>query len=122
MHWVVRCVTNNIGHYYILTFNLSTHIFGTISPKPNWLNNRLTLIKDSLAVLSDNGYKIWVWIRREENDDVASKLKSLEVENSQGYNPFTGVHYALEVDSDHHHKIYMDICGETLELLDKETC
>ncbi|GKB34040.1 F-box/kelch-repeat protein-like protein [Tanacetum coccineum] len=129
LHWVVQCETSNVSHYYILTFNLSTHVFGMISlPKPNRLINRLTFIKESLAVNSDiNRHIRWLWIRREENDNVASwsnasKLKSIEVEDSKGYNPFTGVHYALEVNSYYRYKINMDICGETLELLDKEPC
>ncbi|GKB52145.1 F-box/kelch-repeat protein-like protein [Tanacetum coccineum] len=128
LHWVVQCETSNVSHYYILTFNLSTHVFGMISlPKPNGWNNQLTIIKDSLALVSSYHHETRVWIRREGNDNVASwsnasKLKSIELEDSKCYNPFTGVHYALEVDSYYRYMINMDICWETLELLGKETC
>ncbi|GKB34039.1 putative F-box protein [Tanacetum coccineum] len=42
LHWVVKSESSDTGHSYILTFDLSTHVFGMISlPKPNWITNEI---------------------------------------------------------------------------------
>ena len=128
LHWLVEYVTNGITQHCIMTFNLSTHVFYMISlPEPTWLRNRLIFIKDSLAVFSYDGFEGRVWIRRKEDNKVASwsnalKLTSLKVEDLKGYNPFTGVHYAFVFHSKSCYTIDKVICGESLEFLDKETC
>ncbi|GKB31689.1 F-box/kelch-repeat protein-like protein [Tanacetum coccineum] len=95
LHWAVKCESNDIPHYCIMTLDLRTHVFGMISlPNPSWVTQRLLIIKDSLAVISSDGYESRMWIRIEEDNNDASwskalKITSFGVEDSQAYNPFT---------------------------------
>ncbi|GKC35814.1 F-box/kelch-repeat protein-like protein [Tanacetum coccineum] len=54
LHWVVEYYNYEISQY-ILTFHLTTHVFGKIFlPNPNWLTRELTIINGSLAVIPVN--------------------------------------------------------------------
>ncbi|KAI3746244.1 hypothetical protein L6452_08668 [Arctium lappa] len=83
LHWVVG---NNL-HSYILTFDLSTHIFGRISlPKPGWETTQLAIINGSLAVISCKVDNSWIWVRK-KYDTVTSWSFFLK---SDGY-PYEGI-------------------------------
>lgn len=61
LYWVV----GNIRHSYILTFHMSTQIFGRISlPKPGWETTQLAMINGSLAVISCEGDNSRIWVRK----------------------------------------------------------
>ncbi|GJR95456.1 F-box/kelch-repeat protein-like protein [Tanacetum coccineum] len=130
LHWLVEY---RIDKHHILTFNLSTHMFDKIRlPQPGCAIIQLTIIKGSLAVISNDGNDTIIWVRNECNN-VASWsepliLPSLRVEGEnilnedfEGYNPETGVRSRLVSCLDSSYIIEMDMCVESLELLDKET-
>ncbi|XP_023772206.1 F-box protein At1g52495 [Lactuca sativa] len=83
LHWVVvERDSNNVKRFYILTFDLSTDVFGRISlPEPSWEKRRVTTIQGSLAVISTKGDKSWIWIRRDASWSVVYKLKKNKVGN-----------------------------------------
>nr|GEX96796.1 reverse transcriptase domain-containing protein [Tanacetum cinerariifolium] len=58
--------TNEIGHCYIMTFDVSSHVFGSIElPKLGWEAKMLMIINGSLALISGKGDNYWIWVRRE---------------------------------------------------------
>ncbi|XP_071715244.1 F-box/kelch-repeat protein At3g06240-like [Rutidosis leptorrhynchoides] len=140
LHWLLKCESNkNDGkyHYCIMTFNLSTHVFGVIKlPEPSGVAVQLTNVKGSLAVIShQNNDKTWIiWVRRKFNN-VESWSKAFDSTNTgnhcdfvsknfykdfEGYNLETGVRSRLVELSYSSFAIEMDTCVESLELLDKE--
>ncbi|KAI3497499.1 hypothetical protein L1887_40155 [Cichorium endivia] len=86
LHWVIFNKLSKSD--YILTFNLSTDIFGIIALpllEPSWLCE-LTTIQGSLAVVSTNGRDNCIWVMREYNDDASWSVVFKSKENQfQGY-------------------------------------
>ncbi|KAI3509834.1 hypothetical protein L1887_25357 [Cichorium endivia] len=85
LHWVVyvhdydkESQYNNLP-YYILTFDLSTHVFGIIllpgHPRHSF-KTRLTTIQDSLALISygTDVDDTWIWVWRDASWSVVFKL------------------------------------------------
>ncbi|KAI3753739.1 hypothetical protein L2E82_25800 [Cichorium intybus] len=91
LHWVV-CVHdydkesqyNNLPDDYILTFDLSTHVFGIIplhGPPRHSFSTGLTTIQDSLALIS-YGTDIddtWIWVWRDASWSVVFKLGTCQL-------------------------------------------
>ncbi|GKB30152.1 F-box/kelch-repeat protein [Tanacetum coccineum] len=75
LHWVVVGTYRNRDCRYILTFDLTTHVFGTIFlPKPNWETRHLTIINGYLAAIplksSDqppDGKENSIWVLKDSN-------------------------------------------------------
>ncbi|GJX72596.1 F-box/kelch-repeat protein-like protein [Tanacetum coccineum] len=69
LHWIAKQYLNDtdeIGHYYIMTFDVSSHVFGSIElPEPGWEPKMLMIIHGSLALISGKGDKYWIWVRKE---------------------------------------------------------
>ncbi|CAH1414312.1 unnamed protein product [Lactuca virosa] len=101
LHWVVGCCfpdSEDIQFHYIMTFDLSTHVFGIIDlPKPSWLTQQLQIIQGSLAVLSGNDSDVdtWIWVRN-RRDAYADSSWSL-VLKSETIKAEKGVRKALEL-------------------------
>ncbi|PWA69147.1 F-box domain-containing protein [Artemisia annua] len=126
LHWVVQC-----GQCCIITFDLSTNVFGFISvPKPDSEYFAPMIIKGCLAVIfvsRDGGEHCSIWVMREYNN-VASWTKAFDIlegilmneghKDSISYNHETGTRSRLVVDSCY--TVDMDMCIESLELFDKE--
>nr|GEV32525.1 F-box/kelch-repeat protein At3g23880-like [Tanacetum cinerariifolium] len=71
LHWLAT-ETSNIRECMILTFNLSSHVFGTISlPEPSRRAEKLTILNGCLSVISRKRWTTWIWVMR-EYDNVAS--------------------------------------------------
>ncbi|GJY84009.1 F-box/kelch-repeat protein-like protein [Tanacetum coccineum] len=71
LHWVAT-ETSNIRERMILTFYLSSHVFGTISlPEPSRRAEKLTILNGCLGVISRERWTTWIWVMR-EYDNVAS--------------------------------------------------
>ncbi|GJX50736.1 F-box/kelch-repeat protein-like protein [Tanacetum coccineum] len=110
LHWVVRL--NDIDQCCIITFDLSTNVFGFISlPKPNIRYYAPMIIKGCLAVMfmsHDGGDHCSIWVMREYNN-VASWTKAFDISEGRlmnedhkdaiSYNHETGTHSKLVVDS-----------------------
>ncbi|KAL4580727.1 hypothetical protein LXL04_016929 [Taraxacum kok-saghyz] len=77
LHWLVnrRIIIpelDDVYDQYILTFDLSTHVFGMIVlPKPGWRSRLLTIIQGSLAVVSSKDGYTCIWVMREYNNTVS---------------------------------------------------
>ncbi|GJU30444.1 F-box/kelch-repeat protein-like protein [Tanacetum coccineum] len=131
LHWVVRCELNDIKQCSIITFDLSTNVFGFISlPYPSLRFYNLRIIKGCLAVMCmsrDGGNHCSIWVMREYNN-VASWTKAFHIfegihmnedhKDSTWYNHETQTRSRLIVDSCY--TFDMDMCVESLELIDKE--
>nr|XP_043634462.1 uncharacterized protein LOC122605537 [Erigeron canadensis] len=66
LYWVVEFKQTGIC---IMTFNLSTHVCGTIEfHGPRCETRKLMVVKDSLAVLYTTSSNYWIWVRRERNN------------------------------------------------------
>ncbi|GJR93602.1 F-box/kelch-repeat protein-like protein [Tanacetum coccineum] len=80
LHWFVVCDLNDINRNRIMTFDLSTNVFGFISlPKPSLRFNNLMIIKGCLAVmLSHDDNHCSIWVMREYNN-VASWTKAFDI-------------------------------------------
>ncbi|CAI9285588.1 unnamed protein product [Lactuca saligna] len=72
---------------YILTFDLSTHVFGTIALlDTSWETRELTTIQGSLAVISycmdyrEDDDESWIWMRRVDSWSLVFKLKTNQVQ------------------------------------------
>ncbi|PWA83293.1 hexokinase [Artemisia annua] len=71
LHWVAA-ERSNIRERMILTFNLSSHVFGTISlPEPSRRARELTILNGCLGLISKERSTTWIWVMR-EYDSVAS--------------------------------------------------
>ncbi|GJZ78425.1 putative F-box domain-containing protein [Tanacetum coccineum] len=131
LHWVVKCELNDRNQFLIITFDLSTNVFGFISlPYPSLRFYNLRIIKGCLAVMCmsrDGGNHSLIWVMREYNN-VASWTKAFDIlegipmnkdhKDSISYNHETQTRSRLTVDSSY--TFDMDMCVESLELLDKE--
>ncbi|KAL7602618.1 hypothetical protein Lser_V15G23746 [Lactuca serriola] len=140
LHWVVvkdylTDSNDDVGRY-ILTFDLSTHVFGMISlPEPNWETRHVTTIQDSLAVISWKHDQSWIWIRREASWSVVYKFVEgvmgvLQLSNNydllvrtygktlQIYNSKTGARSELVGFNDVFYRDDIVLCVESLQLLD----
>ncbi|KAL7602619.1 putative F-box protein At3g16210 [Lactuca sativa] len=93
LHWVVEVEpyfsqSNGIVDIcYILTFDLSTHVFGTIALlDTSWETRELTTIQGSLAVISycmdyrEDDDESWIWMRRVDSWSLVFKLKTNQVQ------------------------------------------
>ena len=76
LHWLTTHFvkeTWKIGHKDILTFNLSTHVFGTIElPRPINEGMPFTNINETLGLISGNGKNTRIWVRSTEYYDTSS--------------------------------------------------
>lgn len=118
LHWVVRYHNNR--DLVIMTFHLSTHVFGTIAlPEPRWYTRNLTIINGSLAVTSRYNCRYYsdfertcTWVRS-EYDNVAtwSIVYDLQTTDLSRLIKFRDTCYKMEIEA------YV----ESLELLDKGT-
>lgn len=99
LHWVVKCMLNDKCDYYIMTFNLKSHVFGIISlPKQIWVSNQLIIIEGCLGVISsdsDDYDHACVWVLRDYNDVASwtkvSTMRGLSFDNDlKSYNLETG--------------------------------
>ncbi|GKD57170.1 F-box/kelch-repeat protein-like protein [Tanacetum coccineum] len=64
LHWIVKRYTD--GHCFIMTFDVRSHVFGSIElPEPGSEAKLLMIINGSLALVSGKGDQDWIWIRRE---------------------------------------------------------
>nr|GEV41181.1 DNA-directed RNA polymerase II subunit RPB2 [Tanacetum cinerariifolium] len=131
LYWVVGCDLNDINRNRIMTFDLSTNVFGFISlPKPSLRFDYLMIIKDCLAVMfisCDDENHCSIWVMREYNnvaswtkayDILEGKLMNEDHKDSISYNHETQTRSRLLVDSSY--KVDVDMCIESLELIDKE--
>ncbi|GJZ29186.1 F-box/kelch-repeat protein-like protein [Tanacetum coccineum] len=74
LNWVVKrylsgrlCV--GPGYCYLMTFDLSTQVFGTIMlPEPNWRTVQVTRIKGCLGVISSKHGTTCIWVRRKDDN------------------------------------------------------
>ncbi|KAL4554004.1 hypothetical protein LXL04_039879 [Taraxacum kok-saghyz] len=76
LHWYVF---ENILSQEILTFNLSTHVFGMIPlPEPicDWFITNITTIEGSLALISYHRESddTWIWVWKDDSWSVVFKL------------------------------------------------
>ncbi|KAI3715068.1 hypothetical protein L6452_22034 [Arctium lappa] len=133
LHWVVmRYPMNSLnGHCYIMSFDVSTEVFGSLLlPGPTWETRGLTIINGSLAMFTNESRNCRIWMSREYHNfaswSTVFKLVALpcegavqivfvpttngyivihtECEGYKVYNPTTGVRSRLvefEVGSDH---------------------
>ncbi|KAI3524273.1 hypothetical protein L1887_02926 [Cichorium endivia] len=79
LHWVVEDSDAIVDLFYILTFDLSTHVFGRIAlPETSWTRLELTTIKAFLALINTkrDDADCWIWVRR---DDSWCKFDFLEL-------------------------------------------
>ncbi|CAH1426662.1 unnamed protein product [Lactuca virosa] len=80
LHWVVdsyHTESHDSDLPCILTFNLSTHVFGMIPlPEPFWTARGITTLQGSLAVISGNNDDSWIWVRRDDSWSVIFKSKA----------------------------------------------
>nr|XP_043611918.1 putative F-box protein At3g16210 [Erigeron canadensis] len=72
LHWLVKRIIRydhmSMTYLNILTFDLSTHVFGEIElPKRNWESGHLIIIEGCLAASSSRDGKCLIWIMREYN-------------------------------------------------------
>ncbi|KAJ9557968.1 hypothetical protein OSB04_012582 [Centaurea solstitialis] len=64
LYWLVT-ERSNIGHCYVMSFDLSTEVFDTIPLlEPSWEYTQLTVIKGCLAVITNEGRNSWIWLRK----------------------------------------------------------
>ncbi|PWA66032.1 F-box domain-containing protein [Artemisia annua] len=131
LHWVVDCKLNDIIQCRIITFDLSTNVFGFISlPKTDLDYYAPMIFKGCLAVMCmirDRGDHCSIWVMREYND-VTSWTKAFDIlegilmnedhKDSIWYNHETRTLSRLTGDSGY--TFEKDMCVESLELLDKE--
>ncbi|KAI3790275.1 hypothetical protein L2E82_03204 [Cichorium intybus] len=143
LHWVVGAYSvepRDVRHY-ILTFDLSTQVFGMIElPDPSRKASALTTIKGFLAAIFLTSTNIWIWARRDDSWFRVFKSESNKVQGgltrvlhttSNGgllfktftgevlfYNPKIGAPTRL-VNLNDASQIYdVEMCVESLELLD----
>ena len=87
------------SEHYILTFDLSTHVFSKIVlPKPRWETKQLTIIQGSLTVISSeylNRYN-WenrdscIWVMREYNNTDSWAVFFIDDDFDMNSNQFAG--------------------------------
>ncbi|GKA12791.1 F-box/kelch-repeat protein-like protein [Tanacetum coccineum] len=71
LHWVASCLSDDgiEARQYVITFNLSTNVFGKISlPESSCKRRHLTVISGSLAVIANEYYSHTVHVRKEYNN------------------------------------------------------
>nr|XP_043625379.1 F-box/kelch-repeat protein At2g43270-like [Erigeron canadensis] len=65
--------TPKTPHSVIMTFDVSTHVFGTISmPEPSWEIKQLGEFNGSVAVMCAKGNNPWIWVKKKESHSVSS--------------------------------------------------
>lgn len=115
-----------------MTFDLSTHVFGTIAlPEPSREITQPTIIQGCLALISMEGSYTRIWVRREGSWSVFSESRGLRVEGIilnvsqpsryewfQVYNRKLGYVQSRLVDFNAAScMVQMEMCSETLQLL-----
>ncbi|GJY84010.1 F-box/kelch-repeat protein-like protein [Tanacetum coccineum] len=145
LHWVAA-ETSNRCERMILTFNLSSHVFGTISlPEPSRRAEKLTILNGCLGVISRKRQTTWIWVLREYGNvaswslvheldmkqfDRVQVIKALSngglLFDGSGfskwykvYYPETGVLSELSKFNENCRMLDMEMYVESLELLDK---
>ncbi|KAL4569649.1 hypothetical protein LXL04_025291 [Taraxacum kok-saghyz] len=121
---------------YILTFDLSGHVFGMIPlPNPNWETSHVTTIEGCVALISRVIGDTWIWVRRDGYWCLVFKSKTNQVmlleltyngnlllatfcENLQVYNRKTGARSTLVNFNDASSLFHMDPYVESLHFLD----
>ncbi|KAL4553956.1 hypothetical protein LXL04_039929 [Taraxacum kok-saghyz] len=82
LHWHVS--GDDLSSQQMLTFDLSTHVFGMIPlPEPicNWFITNITTIQGSLALISYNMrfHDSWIWVWKDGSWSVVYKLGTCEL-------------------------------------------
>lgn len=149
LHWVVSCLSDDDIEPppYIITFNVSTNVFGKISlPEPSWKRGHLTVISGSLAAIANEYHNHTIHVRKEYNNaaywslvfqlrdfpKVVGNISQLTItgdlllyveEGYKAYNLETGV-CSMVAKFNASCGVDMIIYGESLELLDytKSNC
>lgn len=145
-YWIAKKYLNDtdkIGRCYIMTFDVSSHVFGSIElPEPGWEAKKLMIINGSLALISGKGDKYWILVRKEyisshswhlnlkfERNQLKGVMGFLQL-NIDGnlllsylqgfhvYNPKQEVRSEVNVPC---RKIDIKMCIESLELLNQGT-
>ncbi|KAI3753737.1 hypothetical protein L2E82_25798 [Cichorium intybus] len=122
LHWLVFVYdydtkSQNINlPYYILTFNLSTHVFGIIpfpGPLSHCVTTRLTTFQDSLALISYNVDvdDTWIWVWRDASWSMVFKLGTGEL-------PIMG---ALQLQPTNNGYLLLITVGEGLQVYNPTT-
>ncbi|XP_071717998.1 putative F-box protein At3g16210 [Rutidosis leptorrhynchoides] len=141
MHWVVKNNSPNTNDSYILTFNLSKRVFGVI-PLPSTTQGaiHLSVYTRYLAVILNDGEESSMWLRKLDNNNVASWSKRIKIicsdfkgrtrvsindewfEVHKAYNHFSEASRTSVSSSNSCVKYELDSYVETLVLLDNENC
>ncbi|KAL4555057.1 hypothetical protein LXL04_037668 [Taraxacum kok-saghyz] len=103
---------------YILTFDLSTHVFGMIplpGPICNWLTTSITTIQGSLALVACNikDDDTWIWVWRDASWCVVFKLGT-------GQLPINGV-LQLQPQANNDSDLLLSTYGEGLQIYNSKT-
>ncbi|XP_071715228.1 F-box/kelch-repeat protein At3g23880-like [Rutidosis leptorrhynchoides] len=139
MHWLVQNDSPNTNDSYILTFDLSNRVFGTISlPNITRGNTNLLITNGYLSVISDDGVDSSMWLRKIDDNNLESWSKPFKVrcydiiggtrvyrikkEVPKAYNPFSGVSRIAVSSSNSSVKYEINVYVETLALLDNKNC
>ncbi|KVH93642.1 F-box associated domain, type 1 [Cynara cardunculus var. scolymus] len=147
LHWIVT-EQDNKDHCYIMSFGLSTEVFGRVLlPEPGSEARELTTIKDSLAVITGECHNPRIWVMREDNNVASwSMFFNLEALPGEGgihrvlllttnrdlvfliycegykvYNPATGVLSRLVKFNAGSYQLEVETYAESLVLLNKGT-
>ncbi|GKF51592.1 F-box/kelch-repeat protein-like protein [Tanacetum coccineum] len=119
LHWVAT-ETSNIRERMILTFNLSSHVFGAISlPEPSRRAEKLTILNGCLGVISRERWTTWIWVMR-EYDNVASWSLVHEL-GMKRFNRLRGDSSEVLKLKGTCRRLDMEMYVESFELLDKGT-
>ncbi|KAL4554060.1 hypothetical protein LXL04_037658 [Taraxacum kok-saghyz] len=111
MYWEVH--NFDIRSTYILTFDLSTHVFGMIplpGPICDWLTTSITTIQGSLALVACNikDDDTWIWVWRDASWCVVFKLGT-------GQLPINGV-LQLQPQPNNDSDLLLSTYGEGLQI------
>ncbi|XP_071715230.1 F-box/kelch-repeat protein At2g43270-like [Rutidosis leptorrhynchoides] len=141
MHWLVNNYSLNTNDSYILTFDLSSRVFGTISlPNITLGIIHLLMCRGYLTVLSKNDEDSSIWLRKLDHNNVASwsgpfkiicsyekggtrvSINDLQIEVPKAYNPFTEASRTFVTSPNSCVKCEIDGYMETLALLGNDNC
>ncbi|XP_071715232.1 putative F-box protein At5g62060 [Rutidosis leptorrhynchoides] len=143
MHWLVQNNLPNTNDSYILTFDLSSHVFDTI-PLPNITPGTIYILicQGYLTLISDDGLDSSMWLRKLDDNNLECWSKPFkvmcydvtgggrvyhinddqELEVPKAYNPFSGLSRKRVSSLNSCVKYEIDSYVETLALLDNENC
>nr|GEV84944.1 hypothetical protein [Tanacetum cinerariifolium] len=90
LHWAVYLGVPERRDYYIISCNLSTHVFRKIMlPKPSRGIKKPTIVDGHLAVVSldEDGNNFWIWVMKEcDNDASWHALFKFSYKNNSPFN------------------------------------